>query len=47
MLLTTGFTLRAQHSSALRLKYAINTKKGLAVVIKDIGAGKTTLRAGS
>lgn len=34
----------AQHSEALvRLKYAIDTKKGLAVVIGDIGAGKTTL----
>lgn len=33
-----------QHSSALvKLKYAIDTKKGLAVVIGDIGAGKTTL----
>ncbi|PKL50919.1 MAG: AAA family ATPase [Nitrospira bacterium HGW-Nitrospira-1] len=27
----------------LRLKYAIDTDKGLAVVIGDIGAGKTTL----
>lgn len=34
----------AQHSEALvRLKYAIDTKKGLAVVIGDIGTGKTTL----
>jgi type II secretory pathway predicted ATPase ExeA len=33
-----------QHSGALvRLKYAIDTKKGLAVVIGDIGTGKTTL----
>jgi type II secretory pathway predicted ATPase ExeA len=33
-----------QHSKALiRLKYAIDTKKGLAVVIGDIGTGKTTL----
>ncbi len=33
-----------QHSAALvKLKYAIDTKKGLAVVIGDIGAGKTTL----
>lgn len=33
-----------QHSEALvRLKYAIDTKKGLAVVIGDIGTGKTTL----
>lgn len=27
----------------IKLKYAIDTKKGLAVVIGDIGAGKTTL----
>ncbi len=27
----------------LKLKYAVDTKKGLAVVIGDIGAGKTTL----
>jgi general secretion pathway protein A len=27
----------------LKLRYAIDTKKGLAVVIGDIGAGKTTL----
>lgn len=34
----------AQQSEALlRLKYAIDTKKGLAVLIGDIGAGKTTL----
>lgn len=33
-----------QHSEALiKLKYAIDTKKGLAVVIGDIGTGKTTL----
>ncbi len=33
-----------QHSEALvRLKYAVDTKKGLAVVIGDIGTGKTTL----
>jgi general secretion pathway protein A len=33
-----------QHSEAfLRLKYAIDTNKGLAVVIGNIGAGKTTL----
>lgn len=33
-----------QHAEALmKLKYAINTKKGLAVVIGDIGTGKTTL----
>ena len=34
----------SQHSEALlRLKYAIDTSKGLAVVIGNIGAGKTTL----
>lgn len=34
----------AQHRDALlKLKYAIDTKKGLAVVIGDIGTGKTTL----
>lgn len=33
-----------QHSNAMiKLKHAIDTKKGLAVVIGDIGAGKTTL----
>ncbi|MBM4129194.1 MAG: AAA family ATPase [Nitrospira sp.] len=33
-----------QHSDALiRLRYAIDTRKGLAVVIGDIGTGKTTL----
>ncbi|OGW38869.1 MAG: AAA family ATPase [Nitrospirae bacterium RBG_13_39_12] len=33
-----------QHSDALmKLKYAIDTKKGLAVVIGGIGTGKTTL----
>jgi general secretion pathway protein A len=33
-----------QHSEALlRLKYAVDTSKGLAVVIGNIGAGKTTL----
>ena len=33
-----------QHAEALmKLKYAIDTKKGLAVVIGDIGTGKTTL----
>ncbi|HYA26624.1 MAG TPA: AAA family ATPase, partial [Thermodesulfovibrionales bacterium] len=33
-----------QYDSALtKLKYAIDTKKGLVVVIGDIGAGKTTL----
>ena len=33
-----------QHSSSMiKLKHAIDTKKGLAVVIGDIGAGKTTL----
>lgn len=34
----------AQHSEALlRLKYAINTMKGLAVLVGGIGTGKTTL----
>ncbi len=34
----------AQQSDAIvKLKYAIDTKKGLAVVIGNIGAGKTTL----
>jgi len=34
----------AQHSDALiKLKYAIDTKKGLSVVVGNIGAGKTTL----
>lgn len=33
-----------QHTEALiKVKYAIDTKKGLAVVIGDIGTGKTTL----
>jgi type II secretory pathway predicted ATPase ExeA len=33
-----------QHSEALsKLKYAIDSKRGLAVVIGDIGTGKTTL----
>ena len=33
-----------QHAnSMIKLKHAIDTKKGLAVVIGDIGAGKTTL----
>lgn len=33
-----------QHSTAMiKLKHAIDTKKGLAVVIGDIGSGKTTL----
>ncbi|MEW6570293.1 MAG: AAA family ATPase [Nitrospirota bacterium] len=33
-----------QHSDALvRLKYAVDTRKGLAVVIGGIGTGKTTL----
>jgi len=32
------------HANALtKLKYAIDSKKGLAVVVGDIGAGKTTL----
>jgi general secretion pathway protein A len=34
----------AQHSEALvRLKYAVGTMKGLAVLLGDIGTGKTTL----
>ncbi len=34
----------AQHAEALtKLKYAIDRKRGLAVVIGDIGTGKTTL----
>jgi type II secretory pathway predicted ATPase ExeA len=34
----------AQHAEAIvRIKYAIDTMKGLAVVIGDIGTGKTTL----
>jgi len=33
-----------QHGEALlRLKYAVNTMKGLAVLVGDIGTGKTTL----
>jgi general secretion pathway protein A len=33
-----------QHSSALtKLRYAVDTRKGLAVVIGDVGTGKTTL----
>ena len=33
-----------QHAQALlRLKYAVDTKKGLAVVVGDVGTGKTTL----
>lgn len=33
-----------QHSTALvKLKYVVDTRKGLAVVIGDIGTGKTTL----
>ncbi len=33
-----------QHKSALlKLKYTVDTKKGLAVVVGDIGTGKTTL----
>ncbi len=32
-----------QSDALLRLKYAIDTSKGLAVVIGNIGAGKTTL----
>lgn len=34
----------SQHENALlKLKYAIDTRKGLAVVIGDIGSGKTTI----
>ena len=34
----------AQHAEAIvRLKYAVDTMKGLAVVVGDIGTGKTTL----
>lgn len=34
----------AQHNEAIvRIKYAIDTMKGLAVVVGDIGTGKTTL----
>jgi type II secretory pathway predicted ATPase ExeA len=34
----------SQHAEALmRLKYAIDTMKGLAVVVGDVGTGKTTL----
>lgn len=32
-----------QSEAVLKLKYAIDTRKGLAVVIGNIGAGKTTL----
>src|SRR3990172_1326032 len=32
-----------QSEAIVKLKYAIDTKKGLAVVIGNIGAGKTTL----
>ncbi len=38
------FFEHAQHSEALiRLKYAIDTSKGLAVVVGEVGTGKTTL----
>src|SRR5512141_1693990 len=34
----------SQHSEALlRLKYAVSTMKGLAVLLGDVGTGKTTL----
>ena len=34
----------AQHSQALvRLMFALNAMKGLAILVGDIGAGKTTL----
>jgi general secretion pathway protein A len=32
-----------QSEAVMKLKYAVDTKKGLAVVIGNIGAGKTTL----
>ena len=38
------FFENAQHSQALlRLKYAVDTSKGLAVVVGGVGTGKTTL----
>ncbi len=41
---TRYFYGSAQHSEALvRLKYAAETMKGLAVVVGDVGTGKTTL----
>jgi len=34
----------SQHSEALvRLKYSASTRKGLALLVGDIGTGKTTL----
>jgi type II secretory pathway predicted ATPase ExeA len=42
---TRFFYSSNQHSEALlRLKYAVDTMKGLAVVVGDVGTGKTTLR---
>lgn len=41
---TRFFFDNEQHSQALlRLRYAADTKKGLAVVVGDVGTGKTTL----
>jgi type II secretory pathway predicted ATPase ExeA len=41
---TRYFYHSKQHSDALvRLKYAVDTMKGLAVVVGDVGTGKTTL----
>lgn len=41
---TRYFYNSTQHSEALiRLKYAVDTMKGLAVVVGDVGTGKTTL----
>jgi type II secretory pathway predicted ATPase ExeA len=37
------FNSSQQAEAATKLKYAIHTRKGLAVVIGNIGAGKTTL----
>lgn len=37
------FSSQQYRDALIKLKYAIDTRKGLAVVIGDIGAGKTTL----
>ncbi len=37
------YNSRQQAQAIIKLKYAVDTKKGLAVVIGNIGAGKTTL----
>lgn len=37
------FNISQQAQAATKLKYAVDTRKGLAVVIGNIGAGKTTL----